>query len=81
MTPTLGLPLRFTVSDNLKVQGIVVLPKGALVYGEMSTPSPYTPDDRAFRWYRLAQSAAGFAKRAASLAIASEFMAPGGPRH
>jgi hypothetical protein len=32
----LGLPLRFTVSDDLKVQGIVVLPKGALVYGEIT---------------------------------------------
>ena len=32
----LGLPLRFTVSDDFQVHGIVVLPKGALVYGEIT---------------------------------------------
>jgi serine/threonine-protein kinase len=35
----LGLPLRFTVSDDFRVQGTVVLPKGALVYGEITETS------------------------------------------
>src|SRR5262249_23533953 len=39
-----GLPLRFTVSDDFLVQGIVVLPKGALVYGEITE----TPKKRKF---------------------------------
>jgi serine/threonine-protein kinase len=40
----LGLPLRFTVSDDFLVQGIVVLTKGALVYGEITE----TPKKRKF---------------------------------
>jgi hypothetical protein len=32
----LGLPLRFTVSEDFQSQGIVVLSKGALVYGEIT---------------------------------------------
>jgi hypothetical protein len=39
-----GLPLRFTVSDDFQVHGIVVLPKGALVYGEITE----TPKKRKF---------------------------------
>jgi hypothetical protein len=31
-----GLPLRFTVSEDFQSQGVVVLPKGALVYGEIT---------------------------------------------
>src|SRR5262249_36396874 len=33
---TLGLPLRFTVSEDFQSQGIVVLSKGSLVYGEIT---------------------------------------------
>src|SRR6185369_13953500 len=33
----LGLPLRFTVSEDFQSQGIVVLSKGSLVYGEITT--------------------------------------------
>ena len=32
----LGLPLRFTVSEDFQSQGIVVLSKGSLVYGEIT---------------------------------------------
>jgi serine/threonine-protein kinase len=32
----LGLPLHFTVTDDFNVQGVVVLPKGSLVYGEIT---------------------------------------------
>jgi serine/threonine-protein kinase len=40
----LGLPLRFTVADDFQVQGVVVLPKGASVYGEITE----TPKKRKF---------------------------------
>jgi hypothetical protein len=40
----LGLPLRFTVAEDFQVQGVVVLPKGALVYGEITE----TPKKRKF---------------------------------
>ncbi len=40
----LGLPLRFTISDDFSVQGTVVLPRGALVYGEITE----TPKKRKF---------------------------------
>jgi hypothetical protein len=40
----LGLPLRFAVSDDFRVQGVVVLPKDALVYGEITE----TPKKRKF---------------------------------
>jgi serine/threonine protein kinase len=33
---TLGLPLRFTVSEDFKVQGVVVMSKGAAVFGEIT---------------------------------------------
>jgi hypothetical protein len=33
---SLGLPLRFTVSEDFQSQGVVVLSKGALVYGEIT---------------------------------------------
>src|SRR5262249_55335651 len=32
----LGRPLRFTVTEDFRVQGMVVLPKGATVYGEIT---------------------------------------------
>lgn len=33
---SLGLPLRFTLSEDFRSQGVVVLSKGALVYGEIT---------------------------------------------
>jgi hypothetical protein len=39
-----GLPLRFSVSDDFRVQGILILPKGAIVYGEITE----TPKKRKF---------------------------------
>jgi hypothetical protein len=33
---TPGRPLRFTVTEDLRVQGTVVFPKGAMVYGEIT---------------------------------------------